>query len=195
MYHAPDAGYRCGNRRGCLGGTRKDVLGEIERWLVSEQDQRVFWLNGLAGTGKSTIAQTFAETTFADGKLGASFFCSRDFVDRSNLQMIFTTLAFQLTYRYPTFREELLQVLKAIPNVGRESLCSQMEKLIVGPLKAIHIPTLIIIDALDECKDEEPASAILSVLSRYIDEIPDVKFFITGRPEPFIYSGFRLKSL
>ena len=195
MYHAPDAGYRCGNRRGCLRGTRKDVLGEIERWLVSEQDQRVFWLNGLAGTGKSTIAQTFAETTFADGKLGASFFCSRDFVDRSNLQTIFTTLAFQLAYRYPTFREELLQVLKAIPNVGRESLCSQMEKLIVGPLKAIHIPTLIIIDALDECKDEEPASAILSVLSRYIDEIPDVKFFITGRPEPFIYSGFRLKSL
>jgi len=195
MYHAPDAGYRCGNRRGCLRGTRKDVLGEIERWLVSEQDQRVFWLNGLAGTGKSTIAQTLAEATFADGKLGASFFCSRDFVDRSNLQMIFPTLAFQLAYQYPTFREELLQVLKAIPHVGQESLCSQMEKLIVGPLKAAHVSTLIIIDALDECKDEEPASAILSMLSRYTDEIPDVKFFITGRPEPRIRSGFRLKPL
>jgi len=195
MYHAPDAGYRCGNRRGCLGGTRKDVLGEIERWLIGEQDQRVFWLNGLAGTGKSTIAQTFAETTFADGKLGASFFCSRDFADRSNLQTIFPTLAFQLAYQYPRFREELLQVLKARPDVGRESLCSQMEKLIVGPLKATHISTLIIIDALDECKDEEPASAILSMLSRLMDEIPDVKFFITGRPEPRIRSGFRLKSL
>jgi hypothetical protein len=32
-----------------------------------------------------------------------------------------------------------------------------MEKLIVGPLKASQISTLIIIDALDECKDEEPA--------------------------------------
>jgi hypothetical protein len=70
-----------------------------------------------------------------------------------------------------------------------------MEKVIVGPLKATHIPTLIIIDALDECKDEEPASAILSVLSRYVDEIPNVKFFITGRPEPPIRSGFRLESL
>ena len=90
---------------------------------------------------------------------------------------------------------ELLQVLKAIPDAGRESLCSQMENLIVGPLKAARIPTLIIIDALDECKDEEPASAILSVLSRYIQEIPDVKFFITGRPEPRIRSGFRLMSL
>jgi len=195
MHYVSDAGYQCGNRRGCLGGTRKDVLGEIERWLISEQNQRVFWLNGLAGTGKSTIAQTFAETAFADGKLGASFFCSRDVANRSNLQMIFPTLASQLAYQYPLFRKELLQVLKARPDVGRESLCSQMEKLIVGPLKAAHISTLIIIDALDECKDEEPASAILSMLSRYMDEIPDVKFFITGRPEPRIRSGFRLKSL
>jgi len=86
----------------------------------------------------------------------------------------------------------------AIPEActaGRESLCLQMEKLIVGPLKAANIPTLIIIDALDECKDEEPASAILSILSCYVDKIPNVKFFITGRPEPRIRSGFRLESL
>jgi hypothetical protein len=85
--------------------------------------------------------------------------------------------------------------LKERPDVGHESLCSQMEKLLVGPLKATAIPTLIIIDALDECKDKEPASAILSILSRYVDQIPNVKFFITGRPEPRIRSGFRLESL
>jgi len=163
--------------------------------LTRELEQRIFWLNGLAGTGKSTIAQTFAERMFADGKLGASFFCSRDFADRSNLQAIFPTLAFQLAYRYQPFRSKLLQVLKACPDVAQESLCSQMEKLIVGPLKAANIPTLIIIDALDECKDEEPASAILSILSCYVNEIPNVKFFITGRPEPRIRSGFCLKSL
>jgi len=72
-----------------------------------------------------------------------------------------------------------------------------MERIIVSPLKAVPIPIrpLIIIDALDECKDEEPASALLSVLSRYVDDIPNVKFFITGRPEARIRSGFRLKSL
>jgi len=162
---------------------------------MNKQEQHIFWLNGLAGTGKSTIAQTFAEMAFADGKLGASFFCSRDFEDQSNLQAIFPTLAFQLAYQEPLFRKELLQVLKVYPDVGQQSLCLQMEKLIVGPLKATCIPTLIIIDALDECKDEEPASAILSILSRYTNEIPKVKFFITGRPEPRIRSGFRLESL
>ena len=178
-----------------MKGTRRDVLLQLENWLKDEQDKRVFWLNGLAGTGKSTIAQTFAEMSFADGKLGASFFCSRDFDERSNLRLIFPTLAFQLAHRYPHFRQRLILALTASPDVGRETLCSQMEKLIVGPFQATETPTLIIIDALDECRDEEPASALLSVLSRYVDKIPHVKFFITGRPEPRIRSGFRLELL
>ena len=122
MYHIQNAGYLCGKGRGCLRGTRKDVLREIERWLTGEQEQHVFWLNGLAGTGKSTIAQTVAEEAFANGKLGASFFCSRDFTERSNLQAIFPTLAFQLAYQYPRFRKELLQVLKMHSDVGQGSL-------------------------------------------------------------------------
>jgi hypothetical protein len=189
------AGYCSGNREGCLRGTRGDVLLQLGHWLEDKQGQHVFWLNGLAGTGKSTIAQTFAEMAFAEGRLGASFFCSRDFEDRSNIQRIFPTLALQLAYRYPLFREQLLQVLRANPGVGQQSLCSQLEKLVIGPLSTTSISTLIIIDALDECKDTEPASAILSVLSRYVDDIPKVKFFITGRPEPQIRSGFRLKLL
>ena len=195
MHRVAGAGLRSGNRQGCLRGTRKDVLRQIESWLADERDQGVFWLNGLAGTGKSTIAQTIAETSFSDGRLGASFFCSRDFEDRSNIQNIFPTLAFQLAYRYPQFRKELLPVLRGNPDIGRDSLCSQLEALIVDPFTTTQIPTLIIIDALDECKDEEPASAILSVLARYIDRIPRVKFFITGRPELRIRSGFRLELL
>ena len=101
LRHADGAGHRSGNRDGCLRGTRRNVLLQLEDWLENEQGPRVFWLNGLAGTGKSTITQTFAEITFAEGKLGASFFCSRNFEDRSNIRAIFPTLAFQLAYRYP----------------------------------------------------------------------------------------------
>ena len=70
-----------------------------------------------------------------------------------------------------------------------------MERLIVNPLRKTETQTLIIIDALDECQGDEPASTFLSVLSRYVDDIPFVKFFITGRPESQIRSGFRLESL
>ena len=74
MHHTPDAGYRSGNRQGRLKGARKDVLLQIKQWLTDETDRQIFWLDGLAGTGKTTIAQTFAEISFADGELGAGFF-------------------------------------------------------------------------------------------------------------------------
>ena len=155
----------------------------------------VYWLNGLAGTGKSTIAQTIAERTFADGRLGASFFCSRDFEDRSNLQLIFPTLAVQLARKYPAFRSAFVRLAQSDPGIAHESLYNQMDKLIVRPLRKSSISTVIIIDALDECQDEEPASAILSILGRLVSELPNVKFFLTGRPEPRIRDGFRLPLL
>ena len=54
---------------------------------------------------------------------------------------------------------------------------------------------MIIIDALDECRDEEPASAILSVLGQFVSEIPKVKLLVTGRPELRIQEGFCLPLL
>jgi hypothetical protein len=192
---ARGAGYQHGDRKGCLRGTRETVLNEIESWTKDFNESPVFWLNGLAGTGKSTIAQTISERVFADGLLGASFFCSRDFEDRSDLHFIFPTLAFQLAHKYPTFRSVLLPLLRSNPDVVHESLFSQMEKLLVGPLKSAGVLTVIVIDALDECKDEEPSSAILSVLGRLVEQVPRVKFFITGRPEFRIKTGFRLPLL
>ena len=189
------AEYRQTNHRGCLKGTRDTVLNKIESWAKDFDKSPVFWLNGLAGTGKSTIAQTIAERLFAEGSLGASFFCSRDFKDRSDLHSIFPTLAFQLAYKYPDFRSHLVPLLQLDPEVVWESPSSQLKKLITEPLQKTGRSTVIVIDALDECNDYEPTSAILSVLGESIGEISKVKFFITGRPEPRIKTGFRLPLL
>ena len=152
-------------------------------------------MNGLAGTGKTTIAQTISERTFAAGNLGASFFCSRDFEDRSSLDLIFPTLAVQLARRYTEVRSIFVPLVQSDPGIVRESLYNQMDKLIVRPLRESAISTVIVIDALDECKDEESTSAILSVLGQLVSQIPDVKFFLTGRPERRIREGFRLPLL
>ena len=189
---ARGAEFRHGDRQGCLKGTRKAVLDGMELWSKDPDVSPIYWLNGLAGTGKSTIAQTFAERLFADGSLGASFFCSRDFEDRRSLHYIFPTLAFQLAHKYPEFRSTLVPLLRSNPDIGHESLFNQMRELIVEPLSLSDVSTVIVIDALDECVDEEPQSAILSVMGRLVEGIPNVKFLITGRPEPRIESGFRL---
>ena len=108
---------------------RRDVFSKLENWSGNEQDKCVFWLNGLAGTGKSTIVQTFTEMSFADGELEASFFCLPGFEDRSTLQSIFPTVAPQLSYQYPHFQREPLPVLTVNPDVGWEILYSQTENL------------------------------------------------------------------
>ena len=100
---AKEAEYQHGDRKGCLKGTRGAILDDIEHWSRVFEKPPVYWLNGLAGTGKSTIAQTIAERLTADNQLGASFFCSRDFEDKSNLHSIFPTLAVQLARRYTKF--------------------------------------------------------------------------------------------
>jgi len=132
---------------------------------------------------------------FAAGQLGASFFCSRDYSDRSNLHFIFPTLAVQLARKYTEFRSTFIPLVRSDPGIAHESLHSQMKKLIVEPLEKSAISTVIVVDALDECKDEEPASAILSVLGQFVSQIPKVKFFLTGRPERRIQKGFCLPLL
>ncbi|KAF9643733.1 hypothetical protein BDM02DRAFT_1359722 [Thelephora ganbajun] len=192
---AEGAEYRHGDRGGCLKGTRGAILDEIEVWARVFDKPPVYWLNGLAGTGKSTIAQTIAERIFANGQLGASFFCSRDFLDQRSLKLIFPTIAVQLARNYAEFRSIFVPLVQSDPEITHESLYNQMDKLIVRPLKESDISTIIIIDALDECKDEEPASAILSILGQFVSKIPKVKFFVTARPEPRIRAGFRLPLL
>ena len=170
-------------------------MGKIELWARDFDKPPVYWLNGLAGTGKSTIAQTIAERLFADGRLGASFFCSRDSSDQSNLQLIFPSLAVQLARRYTSFRSIFIPLVQSDPEIAYDSLYDQMNKLIVKPLKKSDISTVIVIDALDECQDDEPTSAILTVLGQLVSQVPRVKFLVTSRPDPQIQEGFRLPLL
>ena len=192
---AKQAEYLHGDRSHCLKGTRREILDEIQSWTHDFTGSPVYWLNGLAGTGKSTIAQTVAENSFADGRLGASFFCSRDFEDRSDPKFILPTLAVQLARTYADFRSIFVPLVQLNPEIAYESLHGQMEKLLVQPLMESGISTVIVIDALDECKDEENASTILSVLGQFVVKIPKVKFFLTSRPETRIREGIRLQPL
>jgi hypothetical protein len=156
-------------------------------------------LNGHAGSGKSTIAQSFAEWLFADGKLGGSFFCSRESDQRSSTKAIFPTIAFQLATGTnpdaPKFRESVIQALKVNPKISSLALQNQLEKLLIRPARESGIRTVIIIDALDECRDEETTSIMLKFLDMNVKHLPNIKFFITSRPETHIRVGFRQEGL
>src|ERR1700749_206636 len=74
----------------CLPNTRVDLLREIYTWADRKDGRFIYLLNGLAGTGKSTIARTVARKYFENEHLGASFFFSRGGGDVGHASMFFT---------------------------------------------------------------------------------------------------------
>jgi len=188
-------GYQHGDLRGCLWATQETVLEAIESWVKDFNRPPIFWLNGPAGTGKSAIAQTVVEWCDAHGQLVSSFFCSHDANDHGNLDLIFPALAIQLAQKHPKVRSILVSLLHSNPDVVYESPPDQMENLIVNPLKSADVPTVIVIDALDEWVDDTLQSAILSAVEYWTEEIPEVKFLVTSRPKPHILASFHLPLL
>ncbi|KAF7967583.1 hypothetical protein HWV62_33747 [Athelia sp. TMB] len=178
--HVAMAQFDCGNRIACTEGTRIDVIWQIMRWI--------------AGTGKSTIAFTVAQTLRERGLLGASFFCSRDDAKCSNHKLIFPSIAYQLALLHPSFRQHLTAIVKMRPDIIYADVSYQLQELIVNPLAAmpdVISHPVIVIDALDECKDDSTISVILAAFSRFVQKLPAIKFLVTSRPERNINLGFR----
>jgi hypothetical protein len=105
---------------------------------VTSKDTSIYWLKGVAGCGKTAIAQTVADRSAANGRLGGSFFCSRDFDGRSKLNLIFPTLAHQLAHRHPTtFRPALVQAIRSRPDIRDDKLEVQFENIIIPLLNQL----------------------------------------------------------
>jgi hypothetical protein len=78
-----------GDHRTCHPATRVDLLRQVQDWAQQPQSKSIFWLNGMAGTGKSTISWTVAKWLTDQGHLGlvdhgASFFFKRGEGDRGS---------------------------------------------------------------------------------------------------------------
>ncbi|KAL7278244.1 hypothetical protein ACG7TL_008220 [Trametes sanguinea] len=206
-----------GGRSECEPETRKEALATIFAWIlglghsdlsafpppVLDVDHRrpIMWLYALAGAGKSTLAQTTAEWCALRRILAASFFCARD-GDRSNVLAIMPTIAYQLGLLCDIFREALRKAVADNPNVHQMSVASQLQTLIVSPLeKALKGGShafdglVVIIDALDECMDDEAVSVVVKSLSLHHERVVPLRFFVTSRPEPNIKAGFILPTL
>ena len=121
----------------CLPGTRRTVLDRINEHIFKEDGRRIIWLNGLAGTGKSTLAKSVAHLFADECQLGASFFCSRSETDRSKVKLIFPTIAFQLSETVLGFAAELIKVIRNKPDIGYALPSTQLEELIINPFLGV----------------------------------------------------------
>ncbi|CAP61990.1 uncharacterized protein PODANS_5_1230 [Podospora anserina S mat+] len=181
----------------CHPDTRVGLQRDIMAWADDPQGECIFWLNGMAGTGKSTISRTVAQLFADQNLLGASFFFKRGEKDRSNAALLFTTIATQLIVKEPSLVSYIKAAIEADPYVTSKRLEEQFKKLILKPLENLKgslddIKTIVlVIDALDECERDDDIRVIISLLSQAKSLISvRLRAFLTSRPELPIRLGF-----
>ncbi|KAG9232931.1 putative wd40 protein [Amylocarpus encephaloides] len=175
----------------CLPDTRVNLLQQIYDWADGKdgQDQRcIFWLKGLAGTGKSTISCTVAHRFSEQKRLGASFLFSKGSGDVSNAGKFFTSLAVQLTFNVPSLRQYILEAVTKRSDIASLSLSEQWRQLVLSPLSILQSEScqsyILVVDALDECEDDKDVRTILRLLAeaRSLTTVR-LRVFLTSRPE------------
>lgn len=179
----------------CTPGTRLILLNELQEWAANH-GKCIFWLNGMAGTGKSTIARTFAHELFDQSRLGASFFFSRGTGDLGHAAKFISTIACQLANVSPLIKKHICEAISQHGNVTRQGLRNQWKELILRPLARLkgqsNLTLTLVVDALDECEHEEDMGTLLQLFIEAKDiTTVNLKVFVTSRPETPIRIGFR----
>ncbi|KAJ3205911.1 hypothetical protein HDU82_004887, partial [Entophlyctis luteolus] len=174
-------------------GTRDWLLNSVKDWLGDNEGKRVFWLQGVAGSGKSVVYACATQEFRRVGKLGATFMCNHAVADQSNPRRLLLTLAWQIALFVPlSVREQM----SATPTETLEKgpLSALFDRLIVDPLRHYSGERRVVtIDALDECAPPNSAARkeLLKLLAENWKKVPDnVRLLVTSRPSDDILSIF-----
>ncbi len=209
--HATFDHYSRGSDALCLPNTRTQVLSDIMAWARGESQSAsggdngpcIYWLDGMAGTGKSTIARTVARRFADEGRLGASFFFVRGGGELEPPRTLVTTIAVQLAQHLLALRPLLCDAVAEHPTIATKTLRDQWRTLVLRPLQelggaadaqppaAVEAVAVIVVDARDECSDEREIEIVLQLLSDTLGAADaPLKIFLTSGPEACIREAF-----
>ena len=154
-------------------------------------------MNGLAGTGKSTIARTVARRYYDENRLAASFFFARGGGDVGHAGRFATSIAMQLASHIPPLQHHICNAIAERRDIVNQSLRDQWRQLVLKPLSKLdndscHFSYILVVDALDECDNEKNVRTILELLveARSFLKTFQLRSLVTSRPEVPIRYGF-----
>jgi len=147
-------------------------------------------MNGMAGTGKTTILYSLCKWLEENEQLSGNFFCSRSGSERDrDAKNIIPTIAYQMAQYSSPIRSALSRALEEDSDASTTDIDTQFEMLIQQPMQEVvaAIPggVVVVIDALDECSDSSTAQLLLQTLLERAATLP-MKFCVASRPVPSI---------
>jgi len=180
-----------------MDGTRKSRLKQITDWVANKSEEKdllqsnTYWIYGLPGIGKTSLAHSICANLHDQGKLAGAFFCRRDDPNLSEPRNILPTLICKLAGVFPPFRSIVANCLRNDPNLTSESM---KDSLFLDLLRTLpHGPNhflVFVIDAFDECGNDRSRPALLRLLNGAAACASWLKIIITSRPEADIQLVF-----
>lgn len=183
----------------CHPGTRARIIERCQTFVLTcDGCQKLRWVVGAAGVGKSAIMQSIAEDkskALSNVIVGATIFFSIN--GRQDGMKAITTIAYQLAVKLEPYRLFVQKEITRDPTLLRKSLPRQFNKFIVEPfvnhrLLDLSSRLLIVIDGVDECKDPLMQQEFLGLISFFCITYPmsPLVWMVASRPEPHITSFF-----
>jgi hypothetical protein len=190
------------NKRPCAPDTRMEILGDIKKWScdVSDDSQRLLWLTGIPGAGKSAITASFARDLNDAGCLWAQFFINRNDARTLKPASIFPSIALQLANHCHSIADHLHGTLITKRSLVDDISDEQAQKLFVEAIAVASSlspsqPIIIVLDALDE-SDAAQLRLTAKVVVKAAMGLPhNVKLFVSSRAEDAISAAFATKHI
>ncbi|VTO88940.1 unnamed protein product [Fusarium graminearum] len=169
----------------CLKATRSELLQDIDDWFNDDKTETIFWLQGMAGTGKSTIARTVAKRWDEQNCLAASFFFKRGGGDRGNLSCFYTTIASQLA---TSVEQTIAIVIDALDECDGDESIRRLINIFTRTKLASNVSVRVLITSRPELYIRLGFRAVVGSYQDFVlHEIPqdiikrDIRIFFTEK--------------
>ena len=175
-----------------MEGTRETLLDHIMAWAAKESDtSNIYWIHGLPGIGKTALAHSICKRLHSTQQLAGGFFCQRDDANMSDIRNILPTLIFKLAENFPPFRRIVADRLRSDPNLTSKSMENSVFLDFIRNLPRYPKHAFVfVIDALDECGDNQNRPVLLKTLIEAASHALWLKVIVISRPEDEILRFF-----
>jgi hypothetical protein len=164
---------------------REWLLRKIDNWFLDTQkSNRIFWITGVPGIGKSAIASWLSEKRI---EISAIHFCEFGNQEKTDLLKLIKSLSYQISTQLPDYKHILSHTINLFEILKKYTEPKSLfSKLIIQPLNKISTPDhpiTILIDAIDEA-NKNGVNELADLIATEFEKTPSwLKLIITSRPD------------